>query len=98
MIPAARAVDQQQLHAMPNDSWYYIPPASQCLSHEAVQIERNGRRWSGSWTVKGDRLCVESICGSPTVIIAPDQADNDRAHALLAGLLLAQMVGESTAP
>jgi hypothetical protein len=82
---------------MPNDSSYYVPPVGKCVSHEAVQIERNGRRWSGSWTVKGDRLCLERICGSWTVIIVPNQTENNRAKALLVGLLPAQMVGERTA-
>jgi hypothetical protein len=49
---------------MPEHSWYYVPPAGQRVQRQAVQITRAGRRWSGSWTVEGDQLFVESAYGS----------------------------------
>lgn len=64
-------------------SWYHVPKPGQRVRREAIGIERAGRRWSGSWTVEGDVLHVESAYGSRTGPAKPDRTRAARAEKLL---------------
>lgn len=76
----------------PRNSWNRVPAPDERVRRVAVQHRRGGERWSGSWTVQGEKLYVESAYGSRTAKIDPENASDDRANALLAERLLAEIV------
>lgn len=78
---------------MPEHSWYYVPPPGQRVRRESIQIARGGRQWTGSWTVEGDRLYVDSAYGSRTA-----QAGRDKGRAARAEALLAEIVDQRVRP
>ena len=78
---------------MPQESWFHIPRPDQRVKRQAVGIERGGRRWSGSWTVVGGKLYVESAYGSRTV-----PAGSGRGQAAKAEKLLGEIVDQRVRP
>ncbi len=64
-------------------SWYHVPKPEQRIRRETISVDRNGRRWSGSWTVEGDVLHVESAYGSRTASASPVKTRASRAEKLL---------------
>jgi lipoprotein-anchoring transpeptidase ErfK/SrfK len=72
---------------MTDHSWYYVPPPGQRVKRTAINIERGGRRWSGTWTVEGDILHVESAYGWRTAPARPERNRADRAAKLLSEIV-----------
>jgi len=72
---------------MGNESWHHVPPPSQRTKRKAIEIERSGRRWGGSWTVEGDVLHVESTYGWRTAPAHPERTRLARAQKLLAEIV-----------
>jgi len=68
---------------MPEHSWDYVPPPGQRVRRQAIGVERQGRRWSGSWTVEGDILHVESAYGSRAAPAGAEHTREARATKLL---------------
>ena len=68
---------------MSRESWSYVPPPGQRVKRQAIGIERGGRRWSGTWTVEGDVLHVESAYGWRTAPAKPERTRAARAAQLL---------------
>lgn len=69
----------------------YIPPSGQTVHREVVQIARDGRRWSASWTIKGKTMVVANAYGSSAVPAGPERGRRARAEALLAKIVDARV-------
>jgi hypothetical protein len=50
-------------------AWNRVPPPEERIKRHSIAIERDGRSWSGSYTVEHRTLFVESAYGSRTMMV-----------------------------
>jgi hypothetical protein len=68
---------------MLRDATVQVPSAEEHVRHHVIGIERNRRRWSGSWRVADGKLYVESGYGSRTAPAGAERGREAKARKLL---------------